>query len=317
MWTKLPNTCTPHRPQPPWHRIPSALPPSPSTLPFFLSFSFLHLFLCTWRGQEELRLLLPWQRRLGQAFTSPLPPAIISLIWAPHPAPPPPLLLFTPPIPPFLCLSCLWHPPIGLDWSEERRGRNSRTTLNFWPLNSVNLHCRLPVSWDTPSVCFRDNNTGFFAFARTGTRGLKKQQRWSSCKPFVTALLYGSDSIACRSLSLPAFTNIKDSALIAPSDSTEQALRGETTFPPALSTLKILISDEKTGTAVTHLYILKSDGDAGGCYRLSPVWEGKQTREARAGGKREQRRWPRGLRLFLLVWSGLCWWHEGAAFWEK
>lgn len=129
------------------------LPPShPHLQPFhFSSFFFLHLFLCTWRWQEELCFLLPWQGRLGQAFTSSLPPAIISLICAPTPLPLYPCSSLLPH--PSLPLSfCLWHTAIGLEWSEERRGRNSRTTLNFWPFNSVNLHCRLLARTLRPSV---------------------------------------------------------------------------------------------------------------------------------------------------------------------
>lgn len=130
----------------------------------------------------------------------------------PHPAPSLPLLLFTPPIPPFLCL-------FAFDiqqsvWSEVRKGEGG-THARHWtsdPSTRWTFSCRLPISSDTPSVCFRYNNTGFFAFARTGTQGLKKQHRWTSYKSFVSAeigLLYGSDFMACRSLSLLAFTNKK------------------------------------------------------------------------------------------------------------
>lgn len=63
-----------------------------------------------------------------------------------HPAPSLPLFLFTSPHPSLPPSFCLWHPAIGLEWSEERRGRNSRTTLNFWPFNSVNL--QLPAAYE-------------------------------------------------------------------------------------------------------------------------------------------------------------------------
>lgn len=126
---KVCNTCTPQTSThslthpPPCHRIPSALPPPPSPPPFFLSFFSLNLSLCLplyIAAAGGALLLLPRKGREGQAFTSPLP-----------------LLSFLSSVPPpGLCssYSLLFVFDIQLDWSpmsEERRGRNSRTTVNF------------------------------------------------------------------------------------------------------------------------------------------------------------------------------------------
>lgn len=96
-----PNTCSQppsrHLPSPPCHRIPSC-PPSTTFNPSIFSClcSPLHLPpsvqqqqqpLFCYRGREG-------KRREGQAFTSPLPPAIISLICTPLPPPSLPLFAF-------------------------------------------------------------------------------------------------------------------------------------------------------------------------------------------------------------------------------
>lgn len=138
--TVQPNTRQTFTQPPPCHRIPSALQPvhfpatssSPSSPPLYIMAAGAAL------------LLLPWMKgtgREGQAFTSPLPPAIISLICTSSL----PLLPWLPPsLPPF----CLWH--TAMVWrgvSEQRQGRNSRTTLNFWPFNSMNLLLLSAQAW--------------------------------------------------------------------------------------------------------------------------------------------------------------------------
>lgn len=145
-----------------------------------------------------------------------------------HPAPSLPVFLLTPPIPPILCL-------FAFDiqqsvWSETRKGEGG-THARHWtsdPSTRWTFSCRLPISSDTPPVCFRYSNTGFFAVARTGTQGLKKQHRWTRYKSFVTSeicLLYGSDFV---SQPVFAFTNRKDApsaALPAPQKEKNLPLR--------------------------------------------------------------------------------------------
>lgn len=137
VWTKLPNTCAPHRPQSQCHRIPYALPHSPSTLPFFLFLfpSSLTLYMAA-AGGALLFVPVAGKGRSGLHLS------FASCYHFSHLCPPPslPLLLFTPPhlcLPPFLPLT--YSNRSGVEWSEERRGRNSRTTLNSWPFNSVNF----------------------------------------------------------------------------------------------------------------------------------------------------------------------------------
>lgn len=257
LWTKLPNTCTPHRPQPAWHRIPSALPPSPSTLPFFLFLfpSSLPLYM-TVAGGALLFVAVAGKARSG-----------LHLFFAscyhfshlcPHPAPSLPLLLFTPPsLPSSVFLPLTYSNRSGVKWGKARAELTHDTELLTLQLGEPSLQA---VSSDTPSVCFRYNNTGFFAFAQTGTQGLKKQQRWTSYKSFVTTeicLLYGRDFIACRSLSLLAFTN-KKMRLRSLLLTLRSMLYAEKHFFSLSKISKILISYEKTGTALTHLYILKA-----------------------------------------------------------
>lgn len=75
-----------------------------------LSSPFISLSLCNIAAAGGALLLLPGKGRGGQAFTSPLPPAIISLICTLSL----PLLLLLPPS----HLFCLWHTAIGLESSE-------------------------------------------------------------------------------------------------------------------------------------------------------------------------------------------------------
>lgn len=87
-----------HRPPHIHLHVTEYLPPSHNNLqPFhFPLFLFpLSSPLYTAEAGGAL-LLLSWQGREGQAFTSPLPPAIISLICTPLNSPSLPLLLFTP-----------------------------------------------------------------------------------------------------------------------------------------------------------------------------------------------------------------------------
>lgn len=158
-------------------------------------------------------LFVAGQGRVGQTFTSPLPPAIISLICAPH------LSLFTPApllLPPSFP-SCL----VAFDtqqsvWSEVRKGEGG-TLARHWTSDPSTRRTFL-ADWPTartlrPSVLAITTLVPF-AFAQTGTQGLKKQHRRTSSKSFITAknkktkpLPYGSDFIVCRSSSLLAFTN--------------------------------------------------------------------------------------------------------------
>lgn len=242
----------------------------------------------------------------------------------PHPAPSLPLLLFPPPIPPFLCL-------FGFDihqsvWSEVRKGKGG-THARHWtsdPSTRWTFSCRLPVSPDTRCVCFRYNNTGFFAFARTGTQGLKKQQRWTSYKSFVTAeicLLYGSDSIAGRSLSLLGFRNIKMRLQSLPLALRSMLYAEKHHFSPTYSQgINQWRQDRDSYDALAYF---KSDGDAGGCYRLSPVWTGKKIDEGSACWRGARAvtlpsrapALPIGLKRALLVARGSC--ILGEIIWRK
>lgn len=160
---------------PPCHRIPSALPPSPSTLPFFLSFFFLHLPLYIAAAGGAL-LLLPWKGREGQAFTSPLPPAIISLIC-------------TPPLPPYLCSSyylppssCLWHTAIGLESSEWGKARAELThdsellTLQLREPSAMGWLLAWTSSQSVLLIITLDSYCSF-ALPQAGTPRLKERER--------------------------------------------------------------------------------------------------------------------------------------------
>lgn len=134
---------------PPCHRIPSALLPSPSTLPFFLSFSSPSSPSVRGGGggggRSSAFVAREGQRREGKVRPSPLlclPLSFLSSVAPPpiHPSLPPYLLPLPPaPSPPrvfaFDIQRWVWS---GVERSEERRGRNSRTTVNFRPFNSVN-----------------------------------------------------------------------------------------------------------------------------------------------------------------------------------
>lgn len=122
-----------HRPPHIHLHVTEYLPPSHNNLqPFhFPLFLFpLSSPLYTAEAGGAL-LLLSWQGREGQAFTSPLPPAIISLICTPLNSPSLPLLLFTPLSLHLFFFSLTYSNQSAVEWSEERRGRNSRTTMNF------------------------------------------------------------------------------------------------------------------------------------------------------------------------------------------
>lgn len=150
MWTKLPNTCAPHRPQSQCHRIPYALPHSPSTLPFFLFLfpSSLTLYMAA-AGGALLFVPVAGKGRSGLHLS------FASCYHFSHLCPPPslPLLLFTPPTSVFLPF-CLWHTAIGLEWSEVRKGEGGTHARHWTPDPSTRwtFSCRLPISSDTLSV---------------------------------------------------------------------------------------------------------------------------------------------------------------------
>lgn len=189
------------------------LPPShPHLQPFHfssLSFSFIPHSL---HGGDGRSFAFCYRGREGKVRPSPLLCLLLSFLSSVPPPTPPslPLHLYTPhlSLPPSFCL---WHTAIGLEWSEVRKGEGG-THARHWtsdPSTRWTFCCRLPISSDTPSVCFPYNNPGFFAFSRTRTQGLKKQQQWSSLKSFVKAEIcqvYGSDCLAAHSFSLLSST---------------------------------------------------------------------------------------------------------------
>lgn len=111
---KQAHTCAPQPPThpPPCHRIPSAHLRSPSTLPFFFPPPSSRPAT---RRREEPRFCCQPREGEGQAFTSPLPPPIISLI-----CPPPPHAPASPPTAFAFDIQQWVLEWSGVEWSEAR-----------------------------------------------------------------------------------------------------------------------------------------------------------------------------------------------------
>lgn len=141
IWSRTP---APHPDiHPPPSMSPNTFPPSTtshlSIFPAFLSPSSPSpsLSLCTLTGGALL--LLPGTGREGQALTSPLPPAIISLICTPSV----PLLLL---LPPSLFLPLTYSNWSRVEWVRRGEGGTHARRWTFDPSTPWTLCCRLLVN---------------------------------------------------------------------------------------------------------------------------------------------------------------------------